>query len=164
MHSLRSAPHCGLSWKVGEPYGHHTFCELQAGHTVPRRHARRDALRHAGDENHIGGRAARQRHQLPAAERLRRFPEHEAPLPQGRRHDVLSHGAKLSERRGGRSPTGPRSRAAAGGVFRRLRGAGLHPRRPRAYPLPLHHQLRQLRYRQKAAHGERTTARVDAAQ
>ena len=47
---------------------------------------------------------------------------------------------------------------------RRLRGAGLHPCRPESHPLPLHHQLRQLRYRQKAAHGERTTARVDAAQ
>ena len=71
---------------------------------------------------------------------------------------------EFSEGCRGRSPTGPRSRAAAGGVLRRLRGAGLHPRRPRAYPLPLHHQLRQLRYRQKAAHGEGTTARVDAAQ
>ena len=44
----RSAPRCGQSWKVGEPYGHRTFCELQAGHAIPRRHARRDALRHAG--------------------------------------------------------------------------------------------------------------------
>lgn len=58
----RSAPRCGLSWKVGEPYGHRTFRELQKGHTVPRRHARRDALRHAGKENRMGGRAARQRH------------------------------------------------------------------------------------------------------
>ena len=23
------------SWKVGEPYGHRTFCELQAGHAIP---------------------------------------------------------------------------------------------------------------------------------
>ena len=52
---LRSAPRCGQSWKGGEPYRHRTFCELQAGHTVPRRHARRDALRHAGKENHVGG-------------------------------------------------------------------------------------------------------------
>ena len=58
------------SWKDGEPYGHRTFCELQAGHAIPRRHARRDALRHAGKENRMGGRAARQRHQLSAAERL----------------------------------------------------------------------------------------------
>ena len=47
------------------------FRELQTGHAVPRRHARRDALRHAGKENRMGGRAARQRRQLPAAERLR---------------------------------------------------------------------------------------------
>ena len=34
--------------------------------------------------------------------------------------------------------------AAAGGILRRLRGAGLHPCRPGAHPLPLRHQLRQL--------------------
>ncbi|MFR7894612.1 MAG: relaxase/mobilization nuclease domain-containing protein [Dysosmobacter sp.] len=34
--------------------------------------------------------------------------------------------------------------AAAGRILRRLRGAGLHPRRPGAHPLPLRHQLRQL--------------------
>ena len=56
----------------------------------------------------------------------------------------LPHGAELSKRRGGRSTAGPRSRAAAGGILRRLRGAGLHPHRPGAYPLPLRHQLRQL--------------------
>ena len=39
---------------------------------------------------------------------------------------------------------GPRSRAAAGEILRRLRGAGLHPCRPGAHPLPLRHQLRQL--------------------
>ena len=52
--------------EVGEPYGHRTFCELQKGHPVPRRHAQRDALRHAGEENRMGGCAAHQRHQLPA--------------------------------------------------------------------------------------------------
>ncbi|MFR0768615.1 MAG: plasmid mobilization protein [Dysosmobacter sp.] len=51
---LRSAPLCGQSWKGGEPYGHRTFCELQAGQPVPCRHARRDALRHAGEENRMG--------------------------------------------------------------------------------------------------------------
>ena len=45
---------------------------------------------------------------------------------------------------GCRSPAGPRSRAAAGGILRRLRGADLHPCRPGAHPLPLRHQLRQL--------------------
>ena len=35
-------------------------------------------------------------------------------------------------------------KGAAGGILRRLRGAGLHSCRPRAHPLPLRHQLRQL--------------------
>lgn len=52
---------------------------------------------------------------------------------------MFYHMVQSFPKRGGRSTAGPRSRAAAGGVFRRLRGAGLHPCRPGAHPLPLRH-------------------------
>lgn len=112
----------------------------------------------------MGGQAAGHGDRLPPRYRLRRLHAHQADLSQGGRRAVLPHGAELSKGRGRRSE----DRARRGGGVRRIlqgsRGAGLHAHRPGAHPLALHHQLGQLRNRQKAPHGGRTASGTAAAQ
>ena len=101
-------------------YRYRTFRELQKGDADPRQHGRRHVLRHAGEENRVGGTTTRQRHQLSGTERLQRLPQHKAPLPQRQWCDVLPHGTELPKRRTDRSAAGTRSRTAVGGILLRL--------------------------------------------
>ncbi len=75
------------------------FRELQKGYADAWLHEKRDAVCVADEQDPLGRSAARQRDRLPTGNGVRRVPEYEAAAPQGRRRDVLSHGAELPEGR-----------------------------------------------------------------
>ena len=73
------------------------FRELQKGNADAQLHEKRDAVRVADEQDALGRSASRQRYRLPTGNGVRRISEYEAAAPQGRRRDVLPHGAEFPE-------------------------------------------------------------------